>query len=365
VATVIEVENASANSDLNPFPQQAQYLGQLAPNEKAGDDNLRLGFDVYGAIRFGAGHDADVYSFDATAGTEIWLDIDRTTFALDTIIELIDADGNVLARSDNSLNEAPQGSLTTLAQSMNRGLWVRSTSSNPAELGDYYSINPRDAGMRVVLPGPAGEVHTYYVRVRSPLAVTNIPAASQIADGTRFLVSDHYQTIVFEFDTNGSVTSGAVPVAITPGMTADQVAGAMMTAINAQQAAKGFEVTARYQGGKLFLDGVHAQFNALNTPVRVINNTSGHYQLQIRLKEMQEVAGGMVKYADVRYATSGIEILGQPAHHPLLGETSETSSNNDTFGNAQDLGNLLDIDRNTISVAGYLSGRTDVDWYLE
>jgi subtilisin-like proprotein convertase family protein len=363
VATVIEAENASANSDLNPFPQQAQYLGQLAPNEKAGDDNLRLGFDVYGAIRFGAGHDADVYSFDATAGTEIWLDIDRTTFALDTIIELIDADGNVLARSDNSLNEAPQGSLTTLAQSMNRDLWIRSTSRNPAELGDYYSINPRDAGMRVVLPGPVGEVHTYYVRVRSPLAVTNIPAASQIADGTRFLVSDHYQTIVFEFDTNGSVTSGAVPVAITPGMTADQVAGAMMTAINAQRAAKGFEVTARYQGGKLFLDGVHAQFNALNTPVRVINNTSGHYQLQIRLKEMQEVAGGMVKYADVRYATNGIEILGQPAHHPLLGEISETSANNDTFGNAQYLGNLLDIDRNTISVAGYLSGRTDVDWY--
>ncbi|MGQ9504528.1 MAG: GEVED domain-containing protein [Thermogutta sp.] len=364
IATVIEAENASGNTDLNPFPQQAQYLGQLAPNEKAGDDNLRLGFDVYGALRYTAPWDCDTYSFDATAGTEIWLDIDHTTFALDTIIELIDADGNVLARSDNSLNEVPQGFSTTPAFSMNRDLWVRSTSSNPSELGDYYSINPRDAGMRVVLPGPAGEVHTYYVRVRSPLAVTNIPSGAQIADGTQFLVSDNYQTIVFEFDKNGSLSDpNAVAVAISNGMTGDQVAAAMVAAINAQQAAKGFEVTARYQNGKLYLDGVHAQFNPLNTPVRVINNTAGHYHLQIRLKEMQEVAGGMVKYADVRYATNGIEILGQPAHHPLLGETSETTANNDMFGNAQELGNLLDIDRNTISLAGYLSGRTDVDWY--
>jgi len=364
ILTVVESERFADNSDLNPYPQQAQYLGQLAPNEKSGDDNLRLGFDIYGAIRFGAGHDADVYSFDATAGTEIWLDIDRTTFALDTIIEVIDADGNVLARSDNSLNEAPQGSLTTQAQSMNRDMWIRSTSGNAAELGDYYSINPRDSGMRVVLPGPAGEVHTYYVRVRSPLAVASIPGGNQIADGTRFLVSDDYQTIVFEFDKNGSLTDPkAVAVAITDAMTSDQVAAAMMMAINAQQAAKGFEVTARYQNGKLFLDGVHAKFNALNSPVRVIENTSGHYQLQIRLKEMQEVAGCMVRYADVRYATNGIEIVGQPAHHPLLGETSETSADNNSFGNAQNLGNLLDVDRNTISVAGYLSGRTDVDWY--
>lgn len=364
VATVVEAETGQDSVDRNPYPQQAQYLGQLAPNEKAGDDNLRLGFDVYGTVRFNSPNDSDVYSFDATAGTEVWIDIDRTTFALDTIVELIDADGNVLARSDNSLNELPEGSQTTQAQSMNRDAWIRSTSSNRSELGDYYSINPRDSGMRVVLPGPAGEVHTYYVRVRSPLAVTNIPSGSQIADGTQFLVSDNFQTIVFEFDKNRALNdANAVPVTIDNTMTADQVANAIVAAINGQQLAKGFEVTARYVGGKIFLDGVHAQFNALNTPVRVINNTSGHYQLQIRLKEMQEVAGGMVKYADVRYATNGIEIFGQPAHHPLLGETSETTANNDTIGNAQYLGNLLSNDRNTISVAGYLSGRTDVDWY--
>jgi len=364
VATVVEAETGQDSVDRNPYPQQAQYLGQLAPNEKAGDDNLRLGFDVYGTVRFNSPNDSDVYSFDATAGTEVWIDIDRTTFALDTIVELIDADGNVLARSDNSLNELPEGSQTTQAQSMNRDAWVRSTSSNPSELGDYYSSNPRDSGMRVVLPGPAGEVHTYYVRVRSPLAVTNIPAGSQIADGTQFLVSDDFQTIIFEFDKDGSLSNpNAVRVDISGSGSPGEVAQAIVDAINAQKAAKGFEVTARYVGGKIFLDGVHAQFNALNTPVRVINNTSGHYQLQIRLKEMQEVAGGMVKYADVRYATNGIEIFGQPAHHPLLGESSETTANNDTMGNAQYLGNLLSNDRNTISVAGYLSGRTDVDWY--
>lgn len=364
VATVIEAETGADSTDRNAYPQQAQYLGQLAPNEKAGDDNLRLGFDVYGTVRFSAGDDSDVYSFDATAGTEVWIDIDRTTFALDTVVELIDADGNVLARSDNSLNEPPVGSQTTQAESMNRDMWIRSTSSSAGELGDYYSVNPRDSGMRVVLPGPAGEVHTYYVRVRSPLAITNIPSGSQIGDGTKFLVSDDFQTIIFEFDKDGTLTDPqAVRVAITNAMTPDQVAAAMLTAINAQQAAKGFEVTARYFGGKIFLDGVHARFNALNTPVRVIENTKGHYQLQIRLKEMQEVAGGMVKYADVRYATNGIEVYGQPAHSPLLGETSETTANNDSFGNAQYLGNLLSQDRNTIAVTGYLSNSRDVDWY--
>ena len=46
--------------------------------------------------------DVDVYSFNAAAGTEIWLDIDRTTMALDSVVELIDATGVVIARSDNS-----------------------------------------------------------------------------------------------------------------------------------------------------------------------------------------------------------------------------------------------------------------------
>ncbi|GAB6185874.1 GEVED domain-containing protein [Thermopirellula anaerolimosa] len=365
LATIIERETATGSvTDINAYPQRAQYMGQLAPNEKAGDDNLRLGFDIYGAVRYDERTDSDVYSFDASAGTEIWIDIDRSTFALDTIIELIDADGNVLARSDNSLTETPQGSVTTLAYPMNRDPWIRSTSSDPAEQGDFYSMNPRDAGLRLVLPGPAGEVRTYYVRVRSVIAISQIPTGVNAAEGAQFIVSDDFQSIVFEFDRDGTLSDpSAVAVSVANGMTADQVAAAITTAINGQKLAKNFEITARYENGKIFLDGVRAQFNPLTSSMRLLANTAGNYQLQVRLREMQEVAGSTVKYADVRYATNGIEVLGFPQHHPLLGEVAETTAANDAIGNAQPLGNLLRMDRNTISVAGYLSGRTDVDWY--
>ncbi len=60
----------------NDSPQNAQSLGELAPNERSGDENRRLAFDLHGAIATKA--DADVYSFTARAGTEIWLDIDRS-----------------------------------------------------------------------------------------------------------------------------------------------------------------------------------------------------------------------------------------------------------------------------------------------
>ncbi len=40
--------------------------------------------------------------------------------------------------------------------------------------------------------------------------------------------------------------------------------------------------------------------------------TSGIYQLQIRLREVDEVPVRTVQYADIRYATNGIEMIGQP-----------------------------------------------------
>ena len=39
-------------------------------------------------------------------GTEVWLDIDRSSTTLDSVIELIDSSGQVQARTDNSLDEA-------------------------------------------------------------------------------------------------------------------------------------------------------------------------------------------------------------------------------------------------------------------
>ncbi|MCA9134257.1 MAG: hypothetical protein KDA45_13910, partial [Planctomycetales bacterium] len=87
----------------NNTPGQSQFLGSLAPNEKAGNENLRLGFQLSGVLS--APSDLDVYSFRADAGTEVWLDIDRTNNSLDTVIELVDANGRTLALSDSSLLE--------------------------------------------------------------------------------------------------------------------------------------------------------------------------------------------------------------------------------------------------------------------
>ena len=140
---------------------------------------------------------------------------------------------------------------------------------------DFYSYNPRDAGMRVVLPGPAGEVQQYYVRVSSK------------------------------------------------------------------------------------------------------SGTSGVYQLQIRLQETAEIPGSMVQYADIRYATEGVELYGLPTNSPLLANTGNTDGtgqeitgtvtvpnpNGTQTAQAQNIGNLLASSNGTITVAGHLSSLTDVNWY--
>ncbi|HUE72938.1 MAG TPA: GEVED domain-containing protein [Pirellulaceae bacterium] len=246
-------------SNINGTPQRAQFLGTLATNDKNGDDNRRLGWQIHGAIQFDDPRDVDVYSFNATAGTEVWIDIDRTSYALDTIVELIDANGNVLARSESNTV------LSGLALSMDK---------DPYYGRDTFTTNPLDAGMRVVLPvPPTGNNTPYFVRVRStPLNPANI----------------------------NDITAGA---------------------------------------------------------------TKGQYQLQIRLRQEDEQPGSVVRLSDIRFATTGIEVLGLPYHSPLLGESGEGSSPNDTFATAQPLGNLLVNDRNVISVAGDLSGEGDVDWY--
>ena len=91
--------------------------------------------------------------------------------------------------------------------------------------------------------------------------------------------------------------------------------------------------------------------------------TSGRYQLRMRLRQQDEKPGSVVTFADVRYATTGIDVTGLPNNTPLTGTAGEDKTANDTSSAAQQLGNLLAIDRNTISVAGDMSSATDVDWY--
>jgi len=94
---------------LNGIADRAQFLGDLAPDEVSGDDNLRLGFEIHGFLN--DPDDVDYYSFTAAGGTEIWFDVDRTRYGLDTVFELLDADGVLIAQSDNSQDETADASL--------------------------------------------------------------------------------------------------------------------------------------------------------------------------------------------------------------------------------------------------------------
>ncbi len=105
VSSVTESETRFSNKvQSNAIPSQAQFLGELAPNLNSGDENRRLGFSVNGSIL--TNQDRDVYSFIGVAGTQVWLDIDRTSSSFDSVIELIDVNGNILALSDDSLQES-------------------------------------------------------------------------------------------------------------------------------------------------------------------------------------------------------------------------------------------------------------------
>ena len=290
VGVISERESARASApSANDTPSSSQNLGQLAKLATSGDENARLGFEIQGVLNKPS--DVDVYSFIANGRTEVWLDIDRTTSGLDTVVELISADGTILALSDDSYLEETQPLTHPLYSSLSgnsanplrKGSLIQVPKTSLGEARDDYGTNPKDAGMRVLLPGQANQATLYHVRVRS---------SNQ-----------------------------------TPG----QAVGTP----------------------------------ALSDPASVGKGLSrGSYQLQIRLSEAQELPGSSISFADIRFSANGITLSGVPRHSPLVGETSEVQiTNNDVFANAQELGNIVQTDRQTISVSGTLSSGTDVDWF--
>ena len=173
-----------------------------------------------------------------------------------------------LTRETLGFSATGEGGAMTLAKDDYRGV-------------DMYSTNPRNPGMRVVLPGVTGTDTQYFVRVRS---------------------------------------QSAYDAATTP----NAYAGALANPIGA---------------------------------------SSGHYELRIRERQQDEKPGSTVRYADLRFPTVGIDVIGLPRNSQLVGETGEVAAANDAFGQAQQLGNLLATDRNTISVAGTTTNDSDIDWY--
>ncbi len=154
VRVVIETEKALTGGQETLTPQ---LVGTLAPNEKSGDDNRPVGFEIHGHISPDTPGDVDIYSFKGIAGSEVWLDLDRTSSHFDSVLELVSAAGSVLALSD-------AGVLSGTALPMQKAAALG---------GDYYSTNHMDEGFRVILPGATGAEGTYFVRVRSKSAMSS------------------------------------------------------------------------------------------------------------------------------------------------------------------------------------------------
>ncbi|MFK7818342.1 MAG: hypothetical protein AB8G99_06470, partial [Planctomycetaceae bacterium] len=278
VSAIVENETSDELSpDSNGGLSIAEFLGELGEQEKDSDENLRLGFRVNGAIS--RGEDVDIYSFNATSGTEVWIDLDQTRYSLDGVVELLDGEGRIVAQSDNSVDEI-RGNFSVFTGFGNPNANVLTKSVHQGV--DYYSTNQRDAGFRVVLPGTTGAEGTFYVRVRA----SNIDSLDPAADRS-----------------------------------------------DLQDLAK-------------VNDGL----------------TFGGYELQVRLRELDESAGSTVRYSDIRFANQGIEIFGHPSHSPLAGELAETEDNNSRF-TADAAGNLGNSDRATLAFSGRLSSDTDLDFF--
>ncbi|MCY3007183.1 MAG: tandem-95 repeat protein [Planctomycetota bacterium] len=273
VATALETESPTIVAPgINDSVLSAQFLGALAPDTSTTDENLVLGFTVQGVLSESA--DQDLYSFSGTAGTEVWFDVDYTQDTLDSVIEILNANGDLLARSDDSTAEQTNPSLLFKDPSINPDYVnpivqrTRSTARRNASglLKEDGTSNPKDAGLRVLLPGLAGAQSTYFFRIRSKSTNIDNPSA-----------------------------------------------------------------------------GI----------------TAGSYTVQVRLRDQQEFGGSTVQYADIRYATNGVQINGLPNNSPLTGEANSAMYDGTTTDGITDLGPLQLTNKGAISVAGTLSGGTN------
>ena len=165
---------------LNSTVDNAQYLGELSSDAFTADHARRAGFEVHGYL--GGFTDIDAYSFTASPGTPVWVDIDATTFTLDTVIEILDANGTVLARSDNSFDETAEvnpADVSVFDSSLEQDGVISSLQAEPEfytdrnDFGlysDFGSYNTRDAGIHLSLPGNTTDPSArsvYFLRVRS------------------------------------------------------------------------------------------------------------------------------------------------------------------------------------------------------
>lgn len=404
VSIYVEAERPlTSGIDSNATVDEAEGLGVLAPNyptgtnswesaqEKSGDENRRLGFEVHGFIAPDDPSDVDIYSFQGYAGSEVWIDIDKTAPSLDAMVEVLDSFGNVLARS---VDEGVESRLTRDFQfDLTGGLAVNYALANSRIVPGTVTGTLYDGLTGLAIQDFAivadGSV-TFYDR---------LPASSFHATGA--VLNAATGQLTFTFDNPAGPTFIDLSYVHATGLLSAATLGLGQAAQRDGWRGGDFYTTnPRDPGMRLVLPGTPGQ--QLRYYVRVRSQprqdpgwlarfpgstiqeqyevslrsptfdqpddpsagvTSGSYELRIRLRQRDEKPGSVVRYADIRFPTVGIDVLGLPRNSLLAGETGEAAQANDTLADAQYIGNLLESDRNTISVAGALSASTDVDWY--
>ena len=327
VAAISEQElPTAAPPGLNGTVNNAQSLGDLAERLTAGDERFRLGLDVRGFVS-GPG-DIDTYAFTAVAGTQVWFDLDDTAFDLDGVIEVVDEDGNVFARSVNSFDEFVDPSLLQVNGS---NLLVGSLGDpdNPLTktwasglYADDGSTNPRDAGLRMTMPGEPGTRSRYFVRVRG---VSTDPA-----------------------DTAGGVGGGAYRLQLRL-REAQEFPGSVV----------------QFADIRFANHGIHAQGLPGSSPL--LGEVQEHESADPSVEGLNfgPIIGGYGRFFDEGpayptdiYSDNGSLIGGSYAPvDPLFGATQPLASR------PQYLGNLVDSKTGTISVGGSLFDSSDVDFY--
>ncbi|MEC8555201.1 MAG: Ig-like domain-containing protein [Planctomycetota bacterium] len=301
VERILESESATAIAPgPNSLASTAQVLGNLAANDTSSDENnMRQGFSVLGALSEPT--DVDVYSFTAEAGTEVWLDVDNTRHSLDLTIELLNADGDLLARSDDSNVETTNASLITktaaivptFVNPLNEAVGDFRTNAS-GSFKEYGSTNPRDAGLRVLLPGATGARTTFHFRVRS--------------------------ASINPENFNAGLTSGSYEVQVRTGAAQDFPGS-----------------TIQYADIRYATNGVHLQ------------GLPGHSPLLGEVQEDESSVGGG------GYANNDVNALNNENAGDALIATPGARD--------QYIGNILAQDRATLSIGGQLASPFDLDFY--
>ncbi len=305
VAYALELESPfSVAPGINSTISSSQVLGQLASNASNSDENLRLGFVVNGVLS--QAEDVDVYSFNGVAGTEVWIDLDSTSNTLDTVVELLDANENLLARSDNSGAETAGTSAiltTSLISSTRVGTLIKQQAGGVRRNADGSfkedgSQNTRDAGFRVVLPGAVGVRSGYFFRVRSASINPNNAGAG--------------------------LTAGSYEVQVRL-REAQEFPGSSITGADIRYAT----------------NGIHLRGLPAHSPL--LGEASEDESIRL---------GNQVSNNNAPWSYTRNPFSANPATNPLS-----------TGNRPQYIGNILKSDRGSLSVAGNIASPTDVDFY--